>query len=132
MLLKRHTKGNVNFFHHVLFLFIDLDLLQTFPLSFEIFKNEFSLLFQSLHMLQLSSMLKSKALLLEKEAWGSLSTSLAGIKTSGLVSITEGLFTECSDSEEGESPPPKVVSSGGWTLYQFWVLQICIFCCSFN
>ena len=59
-------------------------------------------------MLQLSSMFKCKALLLEKEAWGHLSASLAGTKTSGVWDILEGLFMECSDSEEEESPPPKM------------------------
>ena len=58
-------------------------------------------------MQQLSSMLKSKALLLEKEAWGYLSASLASTKMSGLLDILEGLFMECSNSEEEESQPPK-------------------------
>ena len=54
-------------------------------------------------------MVKSKTLLLEKEAWGHFSASLAGTKTSGLWDILEGLFTECSDCEGEESPPPKKV-----------------------
>ena len=47
-----------------------------------LFNNELLLLFQSLYMLQLSAVLKRKVLLLEKEAWGNLSASLAGTKTS--------------------------------------------------
>ena len=58
-------------------------------------------------MLQLSSMLKSKVLLLEKEDWGCLATFLASSKTSGLWDILEDLFAECSESEEEESPPSK-------------------------
>ena len=58
-------------------------------------------------MLQLSAMLKSKLLLLEKEAWGHLRTCLAGTKTCCLWDILEDLFKECSDSEEEESPPSK-------------------------
>ena len=56
-------------------------------------------------MLQLLAILKSKALLLEKETWGHLTPSLAGTKTSGLWDILEDLFMECSDSEEEERPP---------------------------
>ena len=58
-------------------------------------------------MLQLSAMLRSKALLLEKEAWGPLTACLAGTKTSGLWDILEDLFEECSGSEEEESAPSK-------------------------
>ena len=50
----------------------NLDDLAKFVLTFllppEIFSNKLLLLFQSLYMLQLLAMLKSKALLLEKEA----------------------------------------------------------------
>ena len=58
-------------------------------------------------MLQISAMLKGKALLLEKEAWGHLTACLAGTKTFSLWNILEDLFEEWSDSEEEESPPSK-------------------------
>ena len=51
-------------------------------------------------MLQILAMLKSKALLLEKEAWEHFAASLAGTRTSGLWDILEDLFVECSESEE--------------------------------
>ena len=38
------------------------------------------LLFQSLYMLQLSATLKTKAALLEKEAWGCFVASISGFK----------------------------------------------------
>ena len=63
-------------------------------------------------MLQLSAMLKSKALLLEKEAWGHLTASLAGTKSFGLWDILEDLFAECSESEKEESPPSEKDSTG--------------------
>ena len=65
--------------------------------------------FQSFNMLQLLAMLNSKALLLEKEAWGCLAASLAGTKTSGLWDILEDLFAECSESEEEEGPPSEKI-----------------------
>ena len=65
--------------------------------------------FQSLYMLKLSAMLKRKALLLEKEAWGNLAASLAGTRTTGLWDILEDLFAECSESEGEEGPPSKKI-----------------------
>ena len=56
-------------------------------------------------MLQLSTMLKSKALILEKEAWGCLTACLDATKICGLWDILEDLFEECSDFEEKVSPP---------------------------
>ena len=53
-------------------------------------------------------MLKSKALLLEKEAWGCFTASLAGTKTSGLWDILEDLFAECSESKEEGLPSKKI------------------------
>ena len=60
-------------------------------------------------MLQLLAMLKRKALLLEKAAWGCLTVSLAGTKTSGLWDILEDLFVDSSKSEEEEGPPSKKI-----------------------
>ena len=54
-------------------------------------------------------MLKSKASLLEKEAWGYFTASLAGTKTSGLWDILEDLFDECPETEEEEGPPSKKI-----------------------
>ena len=45
-------------------------------------------------MLQLSATLKTKAALLEEEAWGCFAASLAGSKTSSLWDILEDLFDE--------------------------------------
>ena len=58
-------------------------------------------------MLQLSGTLKAKATLLEKEAWGHLSASLVGCKTSGLWDLLEDLFHKMSEGGEEESPPSK-------------------------
>ena len=60
-------------------------------------------------MLQLSAVPKSKASLLEKEAWGYFTVSLVGTKTSGLWDILEDLFNECPETEEEEGPPSKKI-----------------------
>ena len=62
--------------------------------------------FQSLYMLQLSSTLKMKAALLEKEAWGCFVTSVAGSKTSGPWDILGDLFDEIPEVERKKNPPP--------------------------
>ena len=60
-----------------------------------------------LFMLPFTAILKAKAALLEKEAWGHLAASLAGSKTSGLWDLLEDLFGEISEAEEEGSPPPR-------------------------
>ena len=60
-------------------------------------------------MLQLLAMLKSKAVPLEKGAWGCFVAYLAGTKTSGLWDTLKDLFAECSESKEEEGPPSKMI-----------------------
>ena len=50
-------------------------------------------------------MLKSKASLLEEEAWGYFVASLAGTKSSALWDILEDLFNELPEAEDEEGPP---------------------------
>ena len=58
-------------------------------------------------MLQLSTTLKSKAALLEKEDCGCFMASLVGMKTSSLWNILEDLFDEIPEFEEEEGSPSK-------------------------
>ena len=68
------------------------------------------LLFQSFYILHLSATLKSKAALLEKEAWGCFTASLVGTKTSSLWDIledVEDVFDKIPEFEEEKGPPSR-------------------------
>ena len=90
---RKALRGNSSYFHF--FLLDHLLAIKTFY---------FSLPFRGMK-LQLSVMLKSKASLLEREAWGYFTASLAGTKTYGLWDILEYLFDESPETEEEEGPP---------------------------